>query len=110
MFSTVVVFANAIDAFKLFIMVYYYHVVSLSEPQLATRPWQQEQWTEIIRSWLAAVLQADVSLNQVRSTDLTFGAVVQLREERYFFKAGDHTREAKVTAYLAKASPQSRCG
>jgi Phosphotransferase enzyme family len=76
------------------------------------RPWEQAEWQEIT-NWIAAVLGIKAELLQFESTsssDLRYIARILFisakgNTEVFYFKAGDKTREAKVTAYLARTRP-----
>jgi hypothetical protein len=69
------------------------------------RPWQKEGWSELIKDWLGSRLKADVVLGEPYRTDLVFVVRVQAGEKRYYFKAGDGSREARVSAYIASVFP-----
>lgn len=67
---------------------------------LVVRPWQTNNWMTKITTWLGSVLQGEVTLGEPYAHDLAFVVRVQTKGETYYFKTGDKTREAGVTAYL----------
>jgi Phosphotransferase enzyme family len=73
--------------------------------QTKPRAWQEAHWTTVITHWLQGHLKTQVSLGEPASHDLAFIAQVHANGETYYFKAGDKTREATLTSYLAKAFP-----
>jgi Phosphotransferase enzyme family len=77
------------------------------------RPWEQAEWQETITNWIAAAWGIKAELLQFESTnssDLRYVARILFigakgNKKVFYFKAGDRTREAKVTAYLARTRP-----
>jgi hypothetical protein len=69
-------------------------------------PWQQKDWLEQISMWLSSRLNANVVLESGSTSDLRFITRFQLESASFYFKAGNKTREARLTAYLAQTYPK----
>jgi aminoglycoside phosphotransferase (APT) family kinase protein len=78
---------------------------SMLETHARPRPWQQDDWLQTLQAWLQSHLKTQSVLDEPYSTDMVFVVRVQAGEKLFYFKAGDGSREAKISAYLAQTFP-----